>query len=192
MNPFLAALLLLPSVVHRATTVSLDARGQDIRETLASLFGQAHKPFALDANIRGTLYMRFNGLPYDQALEIVTQQAGLVVQDKNGVVLVSLANPPKPEATLPKPETAAASKRPSPATILARRVTTNLSRAPLATVFASFGKQADVGISLDKVPAYRVDATFKSVPLRSALDQVCNATGLKYGFAGGKIVVSRR
>lgn len=199
MNPLLAVLLAVAVVVR--PIVSVDARGSDVRDVLVGVFNQAKRPYALDKGIQGKLYMRFDRLPYDKALEIVAQQAGLVVKERNGVVLVSPADRPATESDRPSPSKAAPStaKRPAPAkptpsraAVLARRVTVRLSRAPLATVFATLGKQASVGIDLKGVPAYRVDAAFTKAPLQIALDQVCGATGLRYAFTDGRIVVTRR
>lgn len=186
MNPLVAALLLIPSLVPRQAPVSLDARGQDVREALATLFAQAKRPYVLDARIKGPLYASFSRLPLDRALDLVARQANLAVREEGGVILISLLAPARSPKTEAPPK-----KTVSPGAVLARRVSTRLSRAPLATVFASFGKQAGVAIDLDpKVPAYRIDASFANVPLRSALDQVCKATGLRYRFVGETIRVS--
>jgi len=77
--------------VEAAATVkiSLDARGEDVREVLATLFAQTKKPYALDAAIKGKLYVKIDALPYEKALTIVLTQAGLFAKDRDGVVMVT-------------------------------------------------------------------------------------------------------
>ncbi len=194
MKPLLAALVVLPSLAFGQATaprVSLDARGDDVREVLATLFAQVHRPYALDASIKGKLYVSFDRMPFPKALNVVLAQANLVARDQDGVTLIAPA--PKPVAPKPvvPPKTAVTPvskpvekvEKPTaiaPAT-LAHRVTTRLSRAPLADVFAALGEQAGIPIELDPdVPAYRVDAFFAKTSLRYALDRVCKAAGLRY------------
>lgn len=207
MKTLIAAVLLLPCVAFGqapapASTpapvrVSLDARGEDIREVLATLFAQAKKPYALDAAIKGKLYVKLDAMPYEKALAVVLAQSGLVAKNREGVVMIS----PAPAPATPSVKTTPAVKAPAapkPTTdkpisekvALGRRVTTRLSRAPLADVFASLDKQAKVTIEMDtSVPAYRVDAFFVGSSLRYAMDQICKAAGLRYEFADNKIVV---
>lgn len=201
MKALIAALVLLPSLAFGqadALRVSLDARGEDVREVLATLFAQAHKTYALDASIKGKLYVKLDAVPYEKALEIVLAQSGLVAKSKDGILIVSPVPTPAPVA---KPATAPVVKKPvaappaiTPATF-ARKVTTRLNRKPLADVFAAFGEQAKVKIELDpSVPAYKIDAFFVKTSLKYALDRVCKAAGLRYAVEGEKIkikIVSR-
>jgi type II secretory pathway component GspD/PulD (secretin) len=209
MKTLLAAVLLLPGLAFGqastpATTqasapvkVSLDARGEDIREVLATLFAQAKKPYALDAAIKGKLYVKLDAMPYEKALAVVLAQSGLVAKNREGVVMISPAKAPtapavKPTAPVKTPVApkVAEAKPLAEKVALGRRVTTRLTRAPLADVFASFDKQTKVKIEMDtSVPAYRVDAFFVGSSLRYAMDQICKAAGLRYEFADNKIVV---
>lgn len=225
MRTLLAALVLLPAFALVPTfaaaqeaapiRISLDARGEDAREVLATLFAQAKKPYALDAGISGKLYVKLDSLPYAKALDIVLLQAGLVAKERDGTVIVSLA--PKPAAPKPVVSTvlpAAAVPSPTPTTkkapvaakpvapapvaapavtaaTFAHKVTTRLNRAPLAKVFAAFAEQSGATIELDSaVPAYRVDAFFVKTSLKYALDRVCKAAGLKHTVESGKIKIS--
>lgn len=238
MRTLFAAFLLIPSLAFaQATTtetktevkpeakkteaaapirISLDARGEDVREVLATLFAQSKKPYALDASIKGKLYVKIDALPYEKALGIVLTQAGLFAKDRDGVVMIS-ATPIAAPAAKPtlkptdkpadkateKPiakttDTKTATMKPVDtkpteitAATYARKVTTRLTKATLADVFKAFGDQADVTIELDPtVPAYRVDAFFVKTSLKYGLNRVCKAAGLKYTATNGKIVVS--
>lgn len=195
MSPLLAALALLP-LQAEPLRVSVDSRGDDVREVIATLFAQAHRPYALDAAIKGRLYVTLVRMPFPKALSVILKQASLVARDQDGVTMIA----PAPKAVapvVPTPVVAIAKKAATPvvvpkvpASTFARRVSTRLSRAPLAEVFAAFGEQAGVEIAVDpSVPPYRVDAFFAKTSLRYALDRVCKAAGLTYAVGGGKIVV---
>ena len=192
MKPLLAALVLLHGQAE-PPRVSLDARGEDVREVLATLFSQAHRPYALDASIKGRLYVTFDRVPFPKALDIVLTQAGLSARDKDGITLIA----PAPAATpkpLPKAPAPVPPAKPLPTLdpqTFARKVTTRLSRVPLADVFAALGEQAKVAIDVDAaVPAYRVDAFFAKSSLRYALDRVCKAAGLRYEVKGDRIRIT--
>ena len=189
MKPLLAFLILVPAfAAAQNPLVSLDARGDDVREVLATLFAQAGKPYALDAGIKGKLYVKLDGMRYDKALAIVLAQAGLGAKEKDGVLMVKPL-PVVAAVVAPVPKPKPVEKPLSPA-IFAQKVTTRVSRAPLADVLASLGAQAKVTIELDpNVPAYRIDAFFIKTSLRYALDRVCKAAGLRYVIQGEKIVV---
>lgn len=200
MKALLVALALLPTLALGQTAdsprISLDARGEDVREVLATLFAQSKKPYALDASIKGKLYVRLDALPYDKALAIVLGQAGLIANDKDGVLVIS----PAPSVVKAEPKDAAQPLAKKtlppkqsgtvPSAVFARRVTTRLSRTPLADVFAALGNQAKVTIKVaPSVPAYRVDAFFAKTSLKFALDRVCSAAGLAYAVEGAIIKV---
>ena len=191
MKPLLLALVLLQTPTE-PPRVSLDARGEDVREVLATLFAQVRRPYALDASITGKLYVAFDRMPFPKALGIVLTQANLVARDKDGVTIIAPA--PKPLTIVPKPPTAApAAPAAKPVTTLdpatfARKVTTRLNRAPLTDVFAALSIQAKVPIEVDPtVPAYRVDAFFAKSSLRYALDRICKAANLRYEVQGDRI-----
>lgn len=191
MTPFLAAFALAAAFAAqvRPTTVSLDARGQDVREVLATLFVQARRPYALDASIKGSLYIKVDGMAYDKALALVLGQSKLSAREQDGVTIVSAAPAPAPKI-LPARRPVAA---PSGEEVLARKVTTRLTKAPLATVFASLGKQAGTAIVVDpSVPAYRIDAHFSNLSLRDALHRVCEAAGLEIQSTDGRIRIYRK
>ena len=199
MKPLLAFLALAPALAFGqadAPRISLDSRGDDVREVLATLFAQANKPYALDAAIKGKLYVKLDRFPYAKALGVVLSQAGLQAKDKDGVTMISpIPVPPAPKTAPVKPVVAKPlppkpAVGPVPTAVLARRVTTRARRAPLADVLASLGEQAKVEIEVDpSVPAYRVDAFFIKTSLKYALDRVCKAANLRYEFSDGKIVV---
>ena len=204
MKAFLAALVLLPSLACAQAAplrVSVDSRGDDVREVIATLFAQAHRPYALDASIKGRLYVALDRMPFAKALGVVLTQAGLVAREEDGVTMIVPAPMPA-AASLPsaavvkKPAPVPASQPPKPSITkanLARRVTTRLSHAPLADVFATLTEQTRTPIELDpSVPAYRVDAFFVKSSLGYALGRVCKAAGLAYEVEEGKIVVRVR
>jgi hypothetical protein len=224
MKTLYAALLLIPGLAFAQTTttpattpatpapapavqikISLDSRGQDVREVLATLFAEAKKPYALDAAISGKLYIKIDAMPYEKALSIVLTQAGLLAKDRDGVVMITLAKetttPVKTvlaakSVVTPKVPAKAAEKPVEKTTDVTpatynRKVTTRLTKATLADVFTAFGTQADVKIEIDpSVPAYRIDAFFVKTSLKYALNRVCKAAKLKYQAVDGKITIS--
>ena len=190
MKPLLLALVLLQAPTE-PPRVSVDSRGEDVREVLATLFAQVHRPYALDASISGKLYVTLDRMPFPKALGIVLTQANLVARDKDGVTLITVA--PKPVAP-PKTPVVVPVAKPLPSLApetFSRKVTTRLNRALIADVFAALGAQAKVAIEVDPaVPAYRVDAFFAKTSLRYALDRVCKAAGLTYEVRGDQIRIA--
>lgn len=200
MKTIFAALAFLPALVSAQATptvVSLDARGTDVREVLATLFAQVHKPYALAAEIKGPMYIVIDRMPFAKALSIVTSQAHLKAVEKDGVLMVTTTAAPTPatvKAVSPKPTAPKQPEaKPFDPTVLKHRVNTKLAKKPLAEVFDALGSQAKVTIEIDsEVPAYRVDAFLKNTSLKYALDQICRAAKLTYApTPAGTILIKK-
>ncbi|MDI9635083.1 hypothetical protein QPK87_31300 [Kamptonema cortianum] len=70
------------SVRTSSETVSISAKGEDIRDVLYDLFTQSKKNFVLDANVTQSLYLNLEGLTFQKALDAIalSTQIGYEVQ----------------------------------------------------------------------------------------------------------------
>ncbi len=157
--------------------VSVTAKATDVRAIIADLFGQAKQNFVLQPGIQAALFLTLDKVEFEEALNIICTQAKLQFEIQNGIYFISKAKPaviapaaPAPKGTLDK-------------NVLNRRVTVRLAKTDIRTAFAEIGKQSDIAIDVDKsVPNYKLDATLTKATLKSALDKVIEAAGLKYRF----------
>jgi hypothetical protein len=81
-------------------TVSVSAKGDDVRLVLSNLFEQSKKSFILEPNIRFALFLSLNEVDFDEALELVCKTANLKYEVQNGIYFVTRA----PAKSAPKPE----------------------------------------------------------------------------------------
>ncbi len=171
-------------------TVSVDAKGDDVRSVLHDLFGQAKKNYVLDPGVRFALYLSLNEIEFEEALHLICKNASLTYEIQNGIYFVKRAPAPqlKPE---PKPEEKPKGKLPE--TVLAKPVTTKLEKTDLRALFAELGKQAEVSFEIDPaVPAYKLDAFLTKLSLKSALTQICEATKLEYVLTDRLTILIRK
>lgn len=164
-----------PAVAKQPILVSIAAKGGDVRAVIADLFTQSKQNYVLQPGILSSIFLQLDKIEFEEALNIVCKQAQLQFEIQNGIyyiakksTVIAPAIPPKPKGTL---DSAA----------LAHPITTKLVKTDIRLVFAEFGKQAKVAIEVDpSVPRYKLDAKLTALSLKSALDKVTEATGLKY------------
>lgn len=175
-------------------TVSVDAKGDDVRSVLHDLFGQAKKNYVLDPGVRFALYLSLNEIEFDEALHLICKNASLTYEIQNGIYFVKRAPAPQPKAE-PKPEPKPEEKPKGklPETVLTKTVTTKLEKADLRALFTEFGKQTEITFEVDAaVPAYKLDAFLTKVSLKSALAQICEATKLEFVFTERLTILIRK
>jgi type II secretory pathway component GspD/PulD (secretin) len=182
----------VPVIAPPGPSVTISARGHDVRQVLADLFQQAKKSCVIERNISATLYLSLIDTPFDKALLIVCQQANLIADFKDGVYYIH--RPVIRAKAKETPATVAPAPLPQklPTTVLARHLTTRFRKTPLREVIEAFAEQTSVKLELDpQVPAYKLDAFLINTSLKYALDQVTKAAGLVYKFTDhGTIMIS--
>lgn len=169
-------------------TVTIAARGADIRGVLFDLFNQAKKNFVLEPNAHFALYLALSGVQFDEALEILCHTASLKYEINNGIYYISKSAEEK--TIKPKPETSPKVLGKLTDRELMKKVTTKMSKTDIRTVFASFQAQTGINITVNKnVPAYKVDAFLVGTSLKYALDVMTKAAGLEYVRTDEKTLV---
>jgi hypothetical protein len=154
------------------------SKGQDVRSTLADLFGEAKKSFVIEPNIHFALYLSLNDVEFEEALGLILKTAGLKYELQNGIYFISKD---KGGPVSPAPGTGKTGKLDP--TALRKQLTVNLHKVDLRALFTELTNQTGVMIEVDhSVPAYKVDAVLKAVTLKYALQNICRPAGLSYKF----------
>ncbi|MBC8065146.1 MAG: hypothetical protein H7Y17_09975 [Chlorobia bacterium] len=176
-------------------TISINAKGDDVRSVIHDLFKQANKNFVLNPGVRFVLYLSLDKVPFDDALSIVCKNANLKFEVQKDIYYISVSPPkpviePKPIIEEKKVEVKPIAKiEPSkpkgtlPTTVLAKKVTTRLQKREIKDVIALLAQQTGITIQLaDDVPAFKLDAFLINTSLKFALDEITRATKLRYRF----------
>lgn len=172
-------------------TVSIDAKGDDVRSVLHNLFGQAKKNYVLDPGVRFALYLSLKDIEFEEALTLLCKNASLAYELQNGIYFVKRA-PAKVEAK-PQPKVEDKPKGKLPETVLTRSVTTKSEKTDLRKLFLELGRQAQVSIEVDiDVPAYKLDAFLTKASLKFALTQICDAAKLEYVLTEHQTILIRK
>lgn len=180
------------AVTVEGSRVSISAKGDDVRSVLFDLFRQSGQNFVLDAGVRWVLYLHLEEVGFQEALDIVVENAEIGYELKNGVYYIG-KNRPKPSAkpavqpkptTQPKP-TPAQPEHSAPAKVtdadLQKHLTTRYSVTPIRKVFEEFSRQTGIKIEVDaSVPDYKLDAYLIDTSLKYALDVICDAAKLRW------------
>ncbi len=176
--------------VHDAT-ISITARGDDVRNVLHDLFKQSKKNFVLDSSVHCSLYLALSDVEFEEALAIIGKTCSLRYEIQNGIYFVSKAPASTTQKTQPDTHPVVHGKL-SPE-VLQKRVTTRLRKIDLRDLAAEMSRQTGVSVQVDKdVPAYKLDAYLIGTSLKYALDVITKATGLKYNLTENRsIVISR-
>lgn len=198
--PFLAVASLLSAPMlalgqesqsDELATVSVDAKGEDVRSVLHSLFGQVKKSYVLDPGVRYVLYLSLKDIEFEEALNVICKNATLTYELQNGIYFVRKAPAPQSKPA-PKPEPAPP-KGKLPETVLNRTLTTRLEKADIRALFNEIGKSTDVKIEVDaSVPAYKLDAFLIKTSLKFALTQICTAAKLEFVFTNNLTILIRK
>lgn len=191
------------SVKTEGTMVSITSKGDDVRSVLYDLFRQTGHNFVLDAGVRWVLYLHLEKVSFEQALSIVTQNAEIGYEFKNGVYYIGKnrkttkpveakpnpapQNKPEVKPTESKPtESKPTESKPAESnklteTDLQKRLTTRYSVTPIRKVFEEFTRQTGIKIEVDEsVPNYKLDAFLIDTSLKYALDVICDAAKLRW------------
>lgn len=162
--------------------VTINAKGEDVRDVLSSLFGQAKENFVVDPNVHYVLWLSLNKVDFDAALGIVCHTANLSAREDGRIWYVK---------QLPFTH-APAKPTPPPLTNkdLEKKVTLKFKKSSLKDVLANLTTQTTIPIVLDKtVPSFTLDAHLWHKSLKYALDVLTNATHLKYKLDGAQVLV---
>ena len=190
-------------------TVSVAAKGDDVRSVIHDLFKQSGKNYVLSPGVRFVLYLSLDKVSFDQALSIICKNANLKYELQKDIYYISIKAPvaePKPvieeKVEEVKPLAPVTTKLPAaktepvkpkgtlPTTVLAKRVTTRLQKKEIREVMQLLGKQAGVTIEIaEDVPAFKLDAFLINTSLKYALDEITRATKLKYRFTNELSIV---
>ncbi len=162
-------------------TVTISAKGSDVRGVIHDLCTQAKKSYVLQPGINFALFLSLENVDFEEALNIVCAQAKLQFEIQNGIYFISKAKAVITPATPPP------ALGPLPKTVLDRTLTIHLLKTEIKTVFEEMGKLTSIKIEVDStVPAYKLDAVLTKISLKGALDKITQATGLKYKFTNNK------
>jgi type II secretory pathway component HofQ len=177
------------------STVSINAKGDDVRSVIHDLFKQAGKNYVLNPGVRFVLYLSLENVPFEEALDLVCKNASLKFEIKDGIYMVSqYVKPvePKPEPPKTTPEPKPKVDPPNfetkprgtmPTSVLSKKVTTRLQKKEIREVMGILAKQTGVAITVSEdVPPFRLDAFLINTSLKYALDEITKATKLKYRF----------
>ena len=205
----LAAMAVSGFAQETKPTLSINAKGDDVRSVIHDLFKQSGKNYVLNPGVRFVLYLSLDKVSFDQALSIICKNANLKFELQKDIYYIS-NNPPKPPVIEEKPpveqskpileEKVVAPKttggkfpalKPEPekpkgtlpTTVLAKRVTTRLQKREIREVMDLLAKQTGITIEISEdVPAFKLDAFLINTSLKFALDEITRATKLKYRF----------
>jgi type II secretory pathway component HofQ len=198
------------SVHSEAGFVNISAKGEDVRSVLFDLFRQTNNNFVLDSGVRWVLYLHLEKVTFEQALDIVAQNAEIGYEVKNGVYYIGKGRKTtktptpttKPNPT-PQQEDHTPTAPPLPQNTntpklvteaeLQKRLTTRFSVTPIRKVFEEFTRQTGIKIEVDaSVPDYKLDAFLIDTSLKYSLDVICDAAKLKWSKApNGTIKVEK-
>ena len=188
-------------------TVTINAKGDDVRSVIHDLFKQSNRNFVLNPGVRFVLYLSLDKVSFNDALNIICKNANLKYEIQSDVYYISAVAPkpveaPKPaveqkpvveqkavEKTPVKPE-AAKAKGTLPSTVLAKRITTRFQKKDIREVIGALAQQSGITIEVSEdIPAYKLDAYLINTSLKFALDEITRATKLKYRFTD-KLTIS--
>lgn len=168
-------------------TVSVSAKGSDVRGILSDLFNQVKKNFVIQPNIHFALYLSLNDMEFEEALNLICKTASLKYQQQNGVYFITLdkktttPSTSAPAEPILDPQTKTTGKL--PATILRKKVTVKYVKVDIRELFMDMSAQSGVLLDLDAdVPKFKLDADLKNVSLKYALGTICKAAGLTYKY----------
>ncbi|HRI45114.1 MAG TPA: hypothetical protein PLL78_01565 [Fimbriimonadaceae bacterium] len=188
-----AAALAQDPAASRPPTVSISAKGDDVRRVLVDLFSQAKKDFVLEPNIRFVLYISLTDVDFEDALRIILRTAELKVDLQDGIYFISKKKPIPQVAPLLAPQPKPVVEPPKgklSAQVLSKIVTTRLSKTDLRETVAEIGKQAGITIEVaESIPRYKLDAFFIKTSVKYALDVLARALGVRYVFTDRQTIL---
>ena len=185
--PLLALAAAPPPPATAQQTVTINAKGLDVRSVLHDVFTQTNHNYVLEPNVRFVIYLSVKDIDFEEALQIVCKLASLDYQLQNGIYYVgpkhAPAPPQKPDVKPTPPPPKAQPIGTLPRGVMSKLVTTRLPKAEFTTVVAEITRQTGVLIELEpSIAKWKLDAFFNASSLRYVLDRISQAGRLTYRF----------
>jgi type II secretory pathway component GspD/PulD (secretin) len=176
----------------KPATVSVDARGDDVRNVLYDLFKQQGASFVVQTGVFYNLYLNLESVPFEVALKHICRIAGLAYEIQDGIYVFKVSAP-KPSAVTPPTSPAAIQQAPIDPSALEKTLTLRLAENDIRTVMRAITAKTEVPILVaDDVPSLKVNAYFTGVTVREALNTITKAAGLKWAVTeAGRLIVSK-
>lgn len=173
-------------------TVSVDARGDDVRNVLYDLFKQQGASFVVQTGVFYTLYLSLDNVAFEVALKHICHIAGLEYEMEDGIYVFK-AGAPKPPGQNRHTQATPIEPIPIDPSALQKTLTLRLAENDIRTVMRAITAKTDVPIEVaEDVPSFKVNAYFTGVTIREALNTITKAAGLKWGISeAGKLIVSK-
>lgn len=173
-------------------TVSVDARGDDVRNVLYDLFKRQGASFVVHTGVFYNLYLNLEDVPFEVALKHICRIAGLTYEIQDGIYVFK-ASAPKPSGPAVQASPAAIQHAPINPSALEKTLTLRLAENDIRTVMRAITAKTDVPIQVtEDVPSLKVNAYFTDVTIREALNTITKAAGLNWGIGeNGKLIVSK-
>ncbi|MBS1720552.1 MAG: hypothetical protein JST35_08920 [Armatimonadetes bacterium] len=204
----IAALVVLATLGHAQTqspagppkTVTISAKGTDVKTILGDLFTQAKKNYVIAPGTYMALHLSLSDVEFDEALQIICTTAKLKFEVQNGIYYISIQKPliapaPPTNDSTPKllPSTVETKVTPVPTQstnppsiktakeALTKKVSVRFAKVDIHTLMKVLGRQAGVEIEvLPTVPLYKLDARLSQLTLEKALTQITTAANLEF------------
>lgn len=174
--------------VEQTGLVTVQSKGDDVRDVLFDLFTQSKKSFVLEPSIRHTLYLSLRDVAFEEALEIVCATAGLASELDNGIYFITKRKAAAPPAAEPAKIVRKLTEKD-----LAAPVSTKLTLVDLRTLLSELSRQTGIAIEVhESVPNVKVDAMFHQTPLSKALSVLAKAAKLEFSLTDHYSVAVRR
>lgn len=171
--------------------VSVDARGDDVRNVLYELFKQQGASFVVQTGVFYSLYLNLEEVPFEIALKHICHIAGLEYEIQDGIYIFKTSTP---KTTTPRTHTSGTIQRkPVDPSELEKTLTLRLADNDIRTVMRAITAKTEVPIEVaEDVPALKVNAYFTGVTIREALNTITKAAGLSWGISEhGTLIVSK-
>lgn len=122
-----AAIVTAFAQTSHSAKVTISSRGGDVKFTFADLFEQAHIPFVIQPNVRGTVYLSLRDESFEQALKILCETSGVVADLEDGVYHVHM--PTTQASTNPSLPTSPITEKPAETPTVIKPTTSKPSAA---------------------------------------------------------------
>lgn len=174
--------------------ITILSDGLDVRTVLCNVFSQAKKSFIAEPGLFVTLYLNLHEVPFETAINLISQNAGITYEIENGVYRFfrKTQTPRRMPSGTPSPSEPTRTAKPLDPGVLDRLFTSTLNNVDIRTAIKEISKKTDVPIQVaPQVKNLKVNATFLETSLRYALNSLCRAAKLMYTFTPeGTILIS--
>lgn len=171
-------------------TVTITSSGKDVREILTLVFSQAKKNFVLEKTPRFDLFLALNNVDFEETLQIICNVADLQYEIQNGIYFIKKAAAKGLITNSQAPTTPGKLQGKLNDSVLAKKVTTRISKTDFRDVIKNIAKQTDVWIETESTLSPKViDAFLIDTTLKQALDMITQALGLDYKFTENQSIL---